>query len=429
MLRKKQPEVIISGAGPIGMVAGLALRQHGVAIRIFDRDYRPGTHSYALALHPQTLELLENFGVVDRIISRACRVRSIGFYEGAQRKATIALDECGCNYPFVAVIRQSELETVLAERLAEYHAPVSWSHRVSRVEAGADRIETSIDRLERHMMGYACARLDWVVDKRIKSSAPFLIAADGHNSFTRKTQAIPFPTVGETQQFAVFEFQTDGEDADEMRIVINEDSTNVVWPLPGNHCRWSFEMPQVDAPEDSRVKDQLLVQVGDGAFPLLTEELLRRLIKDRAPWFTGSIKRIEWRMAVRFEKRLAETFRSGRICLAGDSAHLTGPVGIQSMNVGMREACDLSARLASILKGEDDLHGLDDYNRQRLEEWRFLLGLEGQLKPLETAEPWIAAHKDRILSCLPASGEALRRAAAQIGLEVCPEQFQRHAAR
>ena len=87
------------------------------------------------------------------------------------------------------------------------------------------------------------------------------------------------------------------------------------------------------------------------------------------------------------------------------------------MNVGLREAADLAGIVTDILHDGDTPQRLEAYNRERLAEWRFLLGREGGLVPGEQAEPWVARNAGRLLPCLPASGRDLIELARRLGLE------------
>ena len=104
----------------------------------------------------------------------------------------------------------------------------------------------------------------------------------------------------------------------------------------------------------------------------------QRFLDQRAPWFGERIKHIDWRIVVRFEQRMAASFGRGRVWLAGDAGHLTGPAGMQSMNVGLREAKGLTDIMADALGGNESTQQFEDYNQQRQAEWRQLLGLTGR---------------------------------------------------
>ena len=160
------------------------------------------------------------------------------------------------------------------------------------------------------------------------------------------------------------------------------------------------------------------MDIGGSRYPRLDEERLQRLIAERAPWFAGDIDEIFWRIMVRFEKRLATSFGRDRVWLAGDAGHLTGPAGMQSMNVGLREAKQLAETVAAGLRNGGSRTPLSDYAREREEEWKFLLGQAGGFTSDSRTDAWIAQCSSRLLACLPASGAGLAALGKQVGLTV-----------
>jgi len=96
---------------------------------------------------------------------------------------------------------------------------------------------------------------------------------------------------------------------------------------------------------------------------------------------------------------------------------LTGPAGIQSMNVGIKEAKSLANKITGILKNEKPLEDLESYATEQMMEWRFLLGMEGGLKPQENADEWIGQCCDRLIPCLPVSGNDLLSLTKQVSLD------------
>ena len=214
----------------------------------------------------------------------------------------------------------------------------------------------------------------------------------------------------------MFEFETDFDVDHQLRFILGDRTADVLWPLPHGACRWSFQLTDFAAPAAARRRDRLGVMIGSAQYPAMTEEDLHRLIDERAPWFRGSVSRLNWQIVVRFERRLARAFGKQHVWLAGDAGHMTGPAGSQSMNVGLREADDLTSIIAGILRQGQPAGQLQTYNDQRLAEWRQLLGLDGGLKADSHTDPWIRQHGARLLPCLPATGEELARLAQQLGL-------------
>ena len=200
-------------------------------------------------------------------------------------------------------------------------------------------------------------------------------------------------------------------------MVLDDTTTNVLWPLSGNRCRWTFQLLKSEGTGEFPGKERRPVRY---AQPEVDEEIrlyVERVARERAPWFSASVKAITWCTDVVFEHRLAQPFGRGRSWLAGDAAHQTGPVGVQSMNVGMSEAAALVGILRRILRQRAALGELDGYNRERQEEWGRLLGLNGGLKTRGTTDAWVKERRARLLPCLPAGAADLARLAAQLQLD------------
>ncbi len=416
MFNHKKSDIAVLGAGPVGLTAAHALTDRQMEYVLLDYAERTHTHSYALALHPETLELLDSIGVADRVLERARLLKTVAIYADGERKAALDYSCLPVKYPFLAVIRQGELENILVESLiAKGHKP-QWHHRARYIEDEGDTLNIAVDRISEGMTGYAVAHMEMQIDKIFEYRTHYVIGADGYESTARRIAEIPFPEIAPPTNYAVFEFETDATLPDEMRLIIKDGKTHVFWPMPDGYCRWSFEVSDGEAPLDSLSKDHLLVQHAQHGFPLLDQAHLEAFLAKHAPWFKGSIRHLPWRMQVKFEKRLAESFGKHRIWLAGDSAHLAPPAGMLSMNVGMHEAVDLVERLAV---GTDDnarQAALATYSADRLAEWNKLMDLDHHLSDSKETDQWIHRHKDALVANIPATGESLKALLAQIQL-------------
>lgn len=418
MFNRSTPEVLVVGAGPVGLFAALALAKREIPIQVVDKGWRPGTHSYALALHPRAMELLRELGLADRVMERAYPVSRIGLYDSAARRAQICVGSGADATSCLAVLRQDAFEYLLEQKLDELGVQVSWSHEAFRMLPEGGHVSATIDKFEKDSMGYAVAHTEWVLAKSMKLDVPFVIGADGHNSRVRRSLKFDFPEVGSAQYYAVFEFKSNADLDHEMCIVLGDETTDVLWPLPGGLCRWSFQLMDASAVEENRHKDRLLMQPGLTETRVFAEANLKTFIAERAPWFTGSIDEVTWRIMVRFERRLSTGFGRDRMWMAGDAAHLTGPAGIQSMNVGLSEAHDLAGIIGRILRDGASLDQLDAFDGRWMAVWRQLLSLEDGLHTTPETDPWVGVHADRLMACLPGYGPDLAALASQLKLQV-----------
>ncbi len=417
MSARHKTDALVAGAGPVGLMAAAQLALRDMSVRIVDAGWQGTGMSYALGLHPGSLEIFDELGLADAVVDAGYRVDRIVFHEGAEQRDMLDLTRLGCRFPFLTILPQSTLERGLEEWLHANKVKVEWNHRVSDIDDYGPPVKISVERLGEDSTGYAVARRIQVVEKVIEAEAGFVIAADGHDSIIRRELDIDYESLAEPDLFAVFEFASDAELNHEAHVIMDAETTSVLWPLPGGRCRWSFQLTDADEFAGERVKSRLS-ELGRWIFPALDQGRLETLMAERAPWFAGSVDEIIWSVAIRFERRLAAGFGRRGLWLAGDSAHLANPVGVHSMNVGFREARDLVQRLEAVLrKGEspDILAGYDD---ERRAEWRSLFNLDGGLSATSHATEFAKANAARILACAPASGSHLRDLLRPIGLEL-----------
>lgn len=398
------PEVLVVGAGPVGMVSALILAKQGIQVRIIDKAAGIENHSFALALHTDSIELMDSLGLKELILKHACRIESIGIYDSYHRMMEIDLNKVSKKCPYIVSIGQNVLEHILVNALHDEGVSVCWNQSLSHIEEKSECVIASIDILEQRMMGYAVARLDMVVGKQESLDVRFIIGADGKNSLVRQRLKLDFPEVGKAQDFVMFEINSDITLSKEMRIVLCEETVNCLWPLSDRDWRWTFEVN-----DDNRNKNDKAI-----TFPDI--HALNKLIETRAPWFYEKVSELQWTAAARFEKRLASSHGHGRVWLAGDAAHITNPIGVQGMNIGLREAKVLTECIAAILSQKQKLEHLETYNRTFQEEWTELFMLEQRFDTIEDRNHWTNRYRNLFPSCIPASSQELFDISSMMGL-------------
>jgi 2-polyprenyl-6-methoxyphenol hydroxylase-like FAD-dependent oxidoreductase len=418
-MREEQTEVLVVGAGPVGLLAAVLLAEAGIKVRIIDREERTTSRSYACALHPRALKLLDRLGLANGLLERGRRVGKAAFYDGPERRAEISLAQPGSPWPFLLILPQSALEEALESRLRQKAGvSVEWKHRFAACQAEDGEVVASVEVLGGTSTGYIVPHWETVVLKRLAIRARFVVGADGHNSLVRSDLGIEYQPIAGPVSFAVCEFKSEPPAPDEVRVVLDETTSNVLWPLAGDQARWSFQLLKPGNPPEFPEKERRAVHLEQKAVDERLRQDVQALARQRAPWFSAAVEAVTWRADVVFEERLAGQFGRHRCWLAGDAAHQTGPVGAQSMNVGLCEAESLAARIQKVLLEDAPPALLEDYNGQWQAEWGRLLGLSGGLRPGSGTGDWVRRRLSRLLPCLPGSGQDLVFLANQLALDV-----------
>jgi 2-polyprenyl-6-methoxyphenol hydroxylase-like FAD-dependent oxidoreductase len=387
VFEKSNVDVLIVGAGPVGLFAALRLAKAGRTVRIIDRGIQTSMQSYALALHSSTLDLFKQDGISAELIKQGHPVRNVVFHESGQPEFGVDLTSIEGEFPFALVVPQDHLEVSLVEELRKQKVQVEWNRELTDFEVTPNGVQARVARLAEMPQGYAVSDFARVEQSHFNVTARHIIGADGYHSTVRHLLRIPLKHYARPRYFVVFEFETDRSIGDTLRVEITGGLTSILWPLPGRRCRWTFEVRETERrPGNPNVKE------------------LQEFISQRAPDFTFMPNSLRWGGRISFDSSHATQFGRGPLWLAGDAAHLTLPAGVQSMNAGLEEAALLSDALGK--QSGTALEGaLQEYADSRVREWEFLLGEHD--KP--SAPPFLANHWRDVRTSIPASGIQLRR--------------------
>ena len=397
---KTQSEVLVVGAGPVGMFTALRLAENGIGVQLIDQEACTAGHSYACALHPRTLQLLDELGIAQDAIKLGHVIETVAFYEGAFQRAELNLARLPVKFPFVLVLPQNVLEDLLEQKLKEKAGvEVRWNHRLADLDMMNGAATATIEELAMEGKGYSVPDFEMAVKKTVTVNADFVVGADGQGSLVRQRLNIDYERVGKPQLFEVYEFETNAQLPSEIRIVLDKHMVGVLWPFTQNKGRWSLQWLRANALSDFPEKTRSSFTVADSPGPDDNRHHLHKLLSAHAPWFQAEIKDVGWVKEIQFEHRLARQFGRDRAWLAGDAAHQTGPVGMQSMNMGFREGADLALKLATILrdKGSPDL--LESYDLESRMEWEQLLGWKGSPQASSLTDEWIRERSAQIPGC------------------------------
>jgi 2-polyprenyl-6-methoxyphenol hydroxylase-like FAD-dependent oxidoreductase len=411
MSQPPDPEVLVVGAGPVGLVAALFLQRRGVRVEVVDMDQRTSQHSYAPAIHPRTLQILDEAGLSEGLIAAGRKLTKVAFYEGRERRAEIDYSALASEHPYLLILRQSVLERAAEEALRRAKLEVLWGHRLQSLDAADATLRAEVAKLDQVAAGYPVARSERLVVRSATVRPDYVIGADGYDSAVRRMAGIEMTAHGAGEHFSVYEIEATGDLPAEVRVILDPAQTSVYWPLEQGRCRWGFQIQDASGHEASM-------------------ERLEQFIAARAPWWTARPTQVYWSTLALFEGRLARSFGKGGVWLAGDAAHQAAPVAVHSLNSGLAEARELAARMTRILREGGAASLLDELATETHDAWQWLLdastpsresGEAGTLarrevRALPGADPWVRQTRARIFACVPASGDDLEALLGQIGL-------------
>ncbi|MEU2117414.1 FAD-dependent monooxygenase [Streptomyces sp. NPDC016459] len=352
-------DVLIVGAGPVGLSAAGELRRHGVRCRLVERLPARLPYAKAVGIQPRTLELWDRMGLVRAVLEAAVPMRGQLTYVNGREAARIDL-ELPPEVPYgFAALPQYETERLLEEYLAGLGAVIERGTELISFEQDADGVT---------------ARLRTATGADEELRVRYLIGCDGAHSVVRKTLGLSYGggalpaayMLGDVVAESDWDLPAGYALRSEHRAADGStDDVLVCIPLPGaGRYRMSMRVPPgladpADAqPESGRVAHGL--QGGDG--PNLAH--LQAVVDRLAPRPTR-LSGLRWSSVFRISHRIVDRYGVGRVFVAGDAAHIHPPTGAQGMNTGVQDAVNLGWKLALVVRGEAGPALLASYDAER----------------------------------------------------------------
>ena len=376
-------QVLVVGAGPVGLLAALRLREQGIDVRVVDQQSEHGAHTFPVLLHPATLRLLSSLGLTDALFWRGRPVSHLAIYTDGERRAVLDLPGAAGIAPGALTMPQDVLQQALTLALQSRGVAIEWNTRLAALQQDE---RAARGWLESHFPGHL-ASTGAAPQYRSSFEAEFVIGADGYDSAVRSALGITLIEHGALQSYAFFDATT-RRAGTEAQVAVTALSSNAFYPLQGGVGRFSFQLTCA------------LHRAPDLA-------ALSELIAARLPWHSDQIETCDWGGVAEFRRALVSQFGVGRVWLAGEAAHLTGPLGVQSLNIGLDEASELALLIGDVLRQPSHESFGEGYNARRTQQWQELLGLSERASLGPRSPAWAWRHLDRLVSCLPASGTDL----------------------
>lgn len=343
-------QVLIAGAGPVGLTAAIELTRRGIDCVVVDPLPQPPQYAKAVGVQPRTLEVFENMGVLRAVLDASIRLRGQHVYVNGQPVTQMDL-ALPADIPFrVICIPQYETERILAEELASRGGSVRRGWRLTGFDQDQDGVTATV----------STGTAEHTVRAR------YLIGADGAHSLVRKGLGLSFEGAAFSEQYMLGDVEVDWTQPRgyAIRSLHQTDGVTddllIAIPLPGrNRYRMVMLVPDELATDPS-------AGPGFGFEADRTPELPHiQAVLDRLAPEPTTARNLRWSSVFRISHRIVDSYRRGRVFVAGDAAHIHPPTGAQGMNTGIQDAHNLAWKLALAVSGHAAPHLLDSYDIER----------------------------------------------------------------
>jgi 3-(3-hydroxy-phenyl)propionate hydroxylase len=341
---EKVNDVLVVGAGPVGLVLAAALAHHGIAADVVDRRKGPRDSSRANNLWARPQELLAAVGLRDVLAQDAHEVVRTEFVVEGRPVDTVHFTAAASPFARVLYGSQAAIERRLRGVLAGRGRPVEGGITVESLEQDDDGVDVEL----RDADGSTARR-------RYR----YVVGADGANSAVRAAIGVDlplqqFPGRATRQIDAVLSWRRSSAQ-DTLWFFVYRNGLAGVMPIEGNRHRLFFVEDDAVIPDREPTLGEMQARA-------------REVIGDP----TLTLSDPGWSSRTRFEHGVATAHVVGRVLLAGDAGHVNLPIGGQGMNAGMQDALGLAWRIAATLDGAAAPVVLESYAAERNAEHRRL---------------------------------------------------------
>jgi len=319
--------VLVVGAGPTGLLLAAELHRRSVPCLLIDSRAEALHWDRATVVHPRSLQIFEAIGIVDKLLDAGCRQRVIKVFSDKKMLGEIDLSISGSIYGFNLGLSEEVTESALTDYLHSQGGEVTRSSRLVGLTPQADEVIAEIDH----------------DGMRYQVNARWVVGCDGIHSATRELTGIEFEGHKYAKQWAVFDATVEGwNDTYEGIFAYHDLLPIILTAIPGNRWRVYLRPSSNDSDLVADATATLRMYVPSASF-------------------------VDVENPTRFNcfTKIAARFRSGRVFLAGDSAHICSPSEGHGMNTGIQDAFNLAWKLALVYQGVVDESLLDSYEAER----------------------------------------------------------------
>ncbi|KAK5164811.1 uncharacterized protein LTR77_009475 [Saxophila tyrrhenica] len=377
-------EVVVVGAGPAGLAAACTLLANGIDVVVIDAAPEPSTSSRAVVIHSRTLEVMDDLGISEAVLSEGMIMEEGLVRSGTSVLGRIVFKALRTKYPMAVTLAQADTERILKNRLEALGGRIHRGVSATRVSETANGVQVDVNVSN---------------EKSTSILAQYAIAADGRRSSTREQLGIKTEGGDNSQSFILADVKlvsTGSLQPDCFQEFLSPEGLLLYLPLPRGIWR--------------------VVTTADTPRADLDAALFQRMTDERAgPGI--KIGDVLWMSRFKVSHGLAEHYRKGKVFLAGDTAHWHPPTGgqviqsnpclreatlltfFQGMNISIQDGCRLANILTDALRyDETSAADLDRYENERRPIAAGVVSLTNRLTVLNTlTNPALCALRNWVL--------------------------------
>jgi 3-(3-hydroxy-phenyl)propionate hydroxylase len=325
--------VLIIGAGPTGLTLANLLGRYGTQTILVEQHRTTVQEPRAVSIDDESLRTMQAAGLIDEV-AKDVILGGYGYHyftRHGRRFAAVLPTAADYGYPKRCPFQQPLFEATLRQGLTRFpHVTALFGHKLLGFTQDGTGVTADIERED---------------GTKLEIRADYLAACDGGSSPVRKLLGIPLVGSSFEERWVVLDIVNRKDDIRHTHVYCSAERPAITLPGPHGTRRWEFRLrddeTDAEALKPESIRGMLQLYGGD------TEaEIVRQIV------YT-------------FHARTAERWREGRVFLAGDAAHLTPPFAGQGMNSGVRDAHNLSWKLAAATSGRITSALLDTYAQER----------------------------------------------------------------
>ncbi|WP_405679049.1 FAD-dependent monooxygenase [Streptomyces sp. NBC_00048] len=392
-------DVVVVGAGPTGLLLAGDLAAAGLSVTLIERRPRTAPNlTRAFAVHARTLELLDARGLADELVSTGRRIDRLRPFGGM----ALSFQRLSTRYPFTLVTPQYETEKLLERRALSTGVDIRYDCGLIGLRQDRDTVTLDVRTSNGTSNSASNSTSDAAHDgppeapRTSSLHARHAVGADGVRSTVRTALGLPFPGQAVVRSMVLADVRLAQPPEELLAVDSNTDSFAFFIPFGDGWYR------AIGWRRDSRARD---------TDPVDLDEL--RAIARTALGTDHGMHDPRWISRFHSDERQVPHYRSGRVFLAGDAAHVHSPAGGLGMNTGLQDAANLSWKLAAALHGHtpDPEALLDSYHRERHPVGRLVLRISGALvRAVMASGPVRRTARSLGVALLPRIGPAQDRA-------------------